>query len=170
MEASQSPKSAISKNGSFSRLLSNSGQTLSLALVLIALFVFFSLTTDAFMTQPNLINIMRQVSFTGITAVGAAMVLLIGGIDLSIGSVLAFTGVIAAKAIIEAGMPPLVGIFAGISAGMLGRSAQWSHHHETAYPRPDHHPGHAHHCQRHQLYSDQRPAGVRFSQSALFGI
>jgi ribose transport system permease protein len=62
---------------------------------------------------------MRQVSFTGITAVGAAMVLLIGGIDLSIGSVLAFTGVIAAKAIIEAGMPPLVGLFAGIGAGML---------------------------------------------------
>ncbi|MEA3337347.1 MAG: ABC transporter permease [Chloroflexota bacterium] len=71
------------------------------------------------MTQPNLINIMRQVSFTGITAVGAAMVLLIGGIDLSIGSVLAFTGVIAAKVIIEAGMPPLVGLFAGVGAGML---------------------------------------------------
>ncbi|MCO6452017.1 MAG: ABC transporter permease [Caldilineales bacterium] len=119
MEASSTTKSARSKNGSLSRLLSNSGQTLSLALVLIALFIFFSLTTDAFMTQPNLINIMRQVSFTGITAVGAAMVLLIGGIDLSIGSVLAFTGVIAAKAIIEAGLPPLVGIFAGIGAGMF---------------------------------------------------
>lgn len=119
MEASQSPKSTVSRSSSFSRLLSNSGQTLSLALVLVALFFFFSLTTDAFMTQPNLINIMRQVSFTGITAVGAAMVLLIGGIDLSVGSVLAFTGVIAAKAIIEAGMPPLVGIFAGVGAGML---------------------------------------------------
>lgn len=119
MEATKSAESAKSRNGQLSRLMSNAGQTLSLALVLIALFVFFSLTTDAFMTRPNLINIMRQVSFTGITAVGAAMVLLIGGIDLSIGSVLAFTGVIAAKVIIEAGLPPLVGIFAGIGAGMM---------------------------------------------------
>lgn len=47
------------------------------------------------------------------------MVLLIGGIDLSIGSVLAFTGVIAAKVIIEAGYPPLLGLLAGVTAGMV---------------------------------------------------
>lgn len=46
------------------------------------------------------------------------MVLLIGGIDLSVGSLLAFTGVIAAKVIIEAGYPPLAGLLAGIVAGM----------------------------------------------------
>jgi ribose transport system permease protein len=47
------------------------------------------------------------------------MVLLIGGIDLSIGSLLAFTGVIAAKVIIEAGLPPAVGLLAGLAAGTL---------------------------------------------------
>lgn len=102
-----------------SRFFSSAGQTSSLALVLIALFVFFSLTTEAFLTSANLINVVRQVSFTGIAAVGATLVLLIGGIDLSVGSVLAFTGVIAAKVIIEAGYPPLVGLLAGIAAGML---------------------------------------------------
>lgn len=105
--------------GRFSRFISDAGQTSSLVLVLIALFIFFSLTTQAFFTTPNLINVLRQVSFTGIAAVGATMVLLIGGIDLSVGSVLAFTGVIAAKVIIEAGFPPLVGLFAGLAAGMV---------------------------------------------------
>lgn len=101
------------------RFFSDAGQTSSLALVLIVLFIFFSLTTEAFLTGANLINVVRQVSFTGIAAVGATLVLLIGGIDLSVGSVLAFSGVIAAKIIIEAGYPPMVGLLAGVLAGTL---------------------------------------------------
>ena len=121
MEVTETSSTAKGKNqgeGGLSRFVSNTWQTSSLALVLIALFVFFSLTTDAFLTSSNLINVVRQVSFTGIAAVGATMVLLIGGIDLSIGSVLAFTGVIAAKVIIEAGYPPMLGLLAGVVAGM----------------------------------------------------
>lgn len=101
------------------RFFSDAGQTSSLALVLIVLFIFFSLTTEAFLTGANLINVVRQVSFTGIAAVGATLVLLIGGIDLSVGSVLAFSGVIAAKIIIEAGYPPMVGLLAGVLAGTV---------------------------------------------------
>lgn len=118
-ETSSTVKDKSRGEGGIGRFFTNAGQTSSLALVLIALFVFFSLTTDAFLTSSNLINVVRQVSFTGIAAVGATMVLLIGGIDLSIGSVLAFTGVIAAKVIIEAGYPPLLGLLAGVTAGMV---------------------------------------------------
>lgn len=117
-ETSSTVKGKSGSEGGIGRFFSNTGQTSSLALVLIALFVFFSLTTDAFLTSSNLINVVRQVSFTGIAAVGATMVLLIGGIDLSLGSVLAFTGVIAAKVIIEAGYPPMLGLLAGVTAGM----------------------------------------------------
>lgn len=110
-------KDSLAKN--VLRRLSDAGQTTSLAIVLIVLVVFFSFTTDAFFTPQNLINVVRQISYTGIAAVGATMVLLIGGLDLSIGSVLALTGVIASKVIIEGGYPPMVGIAAGLSVGTL---------------------------------------------------
>lgn len=120
MEATDSVKTTTQQSQKrVARFFTDAGQTSSLALVLVVLFVFFSVTTDAFFTGPNLINVMRQASFTGIAAVGATMVLLIGGIDLSVGSLLAFTGVIAAKVIIEAGYPPLVGLLAGLVAGIM---------------------------------------------------
>ena len=119
METTTTVTDKSRSNHRIARIFSDAGQTSSLAVVLVILFIFFSTTTDAFLTVPNLVNVMRQVSFTGIAAVGATMVLLIGGIDLSVGSVLALTGVIAAKVIIEAGYPPLVGIVAGLVAGML---------------------------------------------------
>jgi len=120
VEASDTVKTTAQQSQKrMARFFTNAGQTSSLALVLVVLFIFFSVSTDAFFTGPNLINVMRQASFTGIAAVGATMVLLIGGIDLSVGSLLAFTGVIAAKVIIEAGYPPVVGLLAGLVAGML---------------------------------------------------
>lgn len=119
METTKAIGAKSRSDNRIARIFSDAGQTSSLAVVLVILFIFFSSTTDAFLTVPNLVNVMRQASFTGIAAVGATMVLLIGGIDLSVGSVLALTGVIAAKVIIEAGYPPLLGIAAGLVAGML---------------------------------------------------
>jgi ribose/xylose/arabinose/galactoside ABC-type transport system permease subunit len=54
-------------------------------LVLLFVFVFFSVLTKTFLSTKNLLNICRQVSMTGICAVGMTMVLLTGGIDISIG-------------------------------------------------------------------------------------
>lgn len=121
MKATEIPEAVDNKEGwtqRVSKIFSGTGQTSSLAVVLILLFILFSATTDSFLTVPNLINVIRQVSFTGIAAVGATMVLLIGGIDLSVGSVTALVGVIAAKVIIEAGYPPMAGIAAGITTGI----------------------------------------------------
>lgn len=55
------------------------------------------LTGGTFFTQRNLINVTRQVAVNGILAVGMTLVILIGGIDLSVGSVVALTGVIVAQ-------------------------------------------------------------------------
>lgn len=66
---------------------------------LVALFIFFSLAKpNSFPTLFNLFNIMRQASIAGLVAVGMTFVILTGGIDLSVGSIVALAGIIAAAA------------------------------------------------------------------------
>lgn len=62
-------------------------------IVLIFIFVFFSITSEAFLKPSNLINVARQISMLGIASVGMAFVLLLGGIDLSIGSVITLVNI-----------------------------------------------------------------------------
>jgi ribose transport system permease protein len=61
---------------------------------LILLCVFLSLSTDTFLTVRNFLNVMDQVTVLGVMAVGMTLVILIGGIDLSVGSVLALSGMV----------------------------------------------------------------------------
>lgn len=65
-------------------------------LVLIALFVVFSVANANFLTEANIFTILRQVSMFGIAAVGMTFVILIGGIDLSIGSIITLVNVVCA--------------------------------------------------------------------------
>ncbi|WP_072524345.1 hypothetical protein [Clostridium sp. Marseille-P3244] len=63
---------------------------------LVILIIFFGLTSDVFFSVTNLLNIITQISMTGIIALGMTYVIITGGIDLSSGSVLAFVGCIVA--------------------------------------------------------------------------
>ena len=63
---------------------------------LVALMVLFALLQPRFLSSINLFNVMRQVSITGMLAIGMTFVILTAGIDLSIGSLLAFAGLVAA--------------------------------------------------------------------------
>ncbi len=65
-------------------------------LVLVAMWVFLTLTTENFLTVSNIQNILRQVAIQGINAVGVTLVIITAGIDLSIGSVVALVNVIFA--------------------------------------------------------------------------
>jgi inositol transport system permease protein len=65
-------------------------------LFLIALMVLFAAIEPRFLSSINLFNVMRQVSITGLLAVGMTFVILTAGIDLSVGSLLAFAGLVAA--------------------------------------------------------------------------
>lgn len=65
------------------------------AIAIIALVVFASFASEAFLTQRNLVNISRQMVTNGFLALGMLMVVRTGGIDLSVGSVLAFAGLLA---------------------------------------------------------------------------
>ena len=63
-------------------------------LVLFLMIIGLSITQPVFLTAANLINILNQTAIFGIMAVGLTFVIISGGIDLSVGSVLAFSGVI----------------------------------------------------------------------------
>jgi inositol transport system permease protein len=65
-------------------------------LFLFALMLVFALTNEAFLTQLNLFNVARQISITGLIALGMTFVILTAGIDLSVGALLAFCGMVAA--------------------------------------------------------------------------
>ncbi len=87
-------------------------------LFLLLLILFFSLSSPSFLTVKNITNILRQISIIGICTVGATMIILSGGIDLSIGSILALTGVIMAK-MITSGVPIFLSAIVTIIVGIL---------------------------------------------------
>jgi predicted ABC-type sugar transport system permease subunit len=66
---------------------------LNILLALLALCAFLSLRSDAFLTQGNLFGVARAFSLTAIVAIGQTMVIITGDIDLSVGSVLALSGI-----------------------------------------------------------------------------
>jgi ribose transport system permease protein len=66
-----------------------------IGLALVALIVFFALTTEHFLSPNNISNILTQITINLILAIGMTFVILIGGIDLSVGSMLALCAVVA---------------------------------------------------------------------------
>jgi inositol transport system permease protein len=99
---------------------------------LLVLMLVFAIIEPRFMSSINLFNVMRQVSITGLLAIGMTFVILTAGIDLSVGSLLAFAGLVAA-AVAKGGMQdrftvgdnsigygwPLAAL-AAIAVGLLG--------------------------------------------------
>ncbi|UOA29181.1 ABC transporter permease [Pseudosulfitobacter sp. DSM 107133] len=90
-----------------------------IGLALLLLIVFFSLASEHFLSPNNITNILTQITINLILAVGMTFVILIGGIDLSVGSVMAFAAVIAGKAITLAGFGAGELIMFAIAAGLL---------------------------------------------------
>jgi ribose/xylose/arabinose/galactoside ABC-type transport system permease subunit len=78
---------------------------------LVALFAFAAYRYDNFMTPENLTNVLRQNSMIGLVALGMTFVILTGGIDLSVGSLVAVAGVVAAG-VADRGL--LVALAAGV--------------------------------------------------------
>ena len=90
---------------------------------LIVLTVFFSLASPYFFQARNFINILDQVTVLGIMALGMTAVIIIGGIDLSVGSILALSMMVTGWVWDAFGVPLhyacLVGIFMGSIAGLI---------------------------------------------------
>ncbi|PYE22021.1 monosaccharide ABC transporter membrane protein (CUT2 family) [Rhizobium sp. PP-CC-3A-592] len=95
------------KPGLWDKLLEN-GSVVSIALFFIVVCVVFSVITGAFLSAPNILNIIRQCAPLLIVAAAMTFVITTGGIDLSVGSVLALVATLSATAL-QAGLPwPLV--------------------------------------------------------------
>jgi inositol transport system permease protein len=90
---------------------------LGIVVTLVVLAGVLAVLNPNFLSAANLTNVIRQVSINGILAVGVTVVLLTGGVDLSLGSVVAVTGVVAAHLAHPGGYPLAVPIAAGILAG-----------------------------------------------------
>jgi ribose transport system permease protein len=81
----------------------------------LALFLTLSIASDSFLTKTNLLNVLEANADVGIAAAAMTIVVVAGGLDLSIGAIYAFAGVIAAEIAISSGT--VLGIVAGIAAG-----------------------------------------------------
>ncbi len=86
---------------------------------LFVLVLVFSVTSSAFFTINNGMTIALQVTSIALLGIGATCVIITGGIDLSVGSVLALAGVVAALAVKEWSMPVPIGMLLGIITGGL---------------------------------------------------
>jgi ribose/xylose/arabinose/galactoside ABC-type transport system permease subunit len=88
-------------------------------LVILALVLYMSIRFERFLSIDNLMNIAKNYSDIGIGAVGMTLVLLIGGIDLSVASVMALGGLVASIAMVWWGLPVPIAILLGIGAGVV---------------------------------------------------
>ncbi|WP_338786502.1 ABC transporter permease [Metabacillus sp. FJAT-53654] len=88
-------------------------------LVLLAMMVTMSLLSEAFLTAQNLLNVVRQISFIGIVAMGVTMVIITTGIDLSSGSVIALVSVASASFAHPGEFPIIVPLAIGLGIGAL---------------------------------------------------
>jgi len=110
---------------------------LAAPLFLLLLIVVFATLEPNFLNPLNLLNVLRQVSFTGLIAIGMTFVILTAGIDLSVGSLLALAGMVGAFVAkggladrfavgeaVDAGNPWQLAILAALVVGMAGGAAQ----------------------------------------------
>ncbi len=87
--------------------------------VLLIIGVFLSLLSDKFLTSSNLISVMRQISINVYIALGMTLVIILGGIDLSVGAIVALTGTVTVGLIVNTGLPIAAAIAIGLLIGVV---------------------------------------------------
>jgi ribose transport system permease protein len=87
--------------------------------LLIAISVYFSVTQENFLTRPNIENLLTSVSILFIVSIGMTFVVLTGGIDLSVGSLLALCGIVLSELFNGVGLPAWLAVVLTVLAGGL---------------------------------------------------
>lgn len=90
----------------------------NLFFIFLGFIVIGSLLSDQFLSVQNILNLLQQSSFVGIISIGMTFVILVAGIDLSVGAVLALTGMLATL-LISSGMNPAAAIVITLVAGAI---------------------------------------------------
>lgn len=84
---------------------------------LIVIFIALSFVAPSFLTADNLFNLGSQTSVNAVMAVGVTLVIITGGIDLSVGSVAALSGVLGVMLMANMGLDPVTGVIGGVAVG-----------------------------------------------------
>lgn len=92
---------------------------LGIIIGLLAICAILTVMSPAFLTQNNIFNVLRQVSMNLYVACGMTMVIILGGIDLSVGSIIALSGVITGGLISFSHFPLGPAVACGLAAGVL---------------------------------------------------
>ncbi|WP_022917882.1 multiple monosaccharide ABC transporter permease [Ruania albidiflava] len=95
-----------------------------IAVAFVAIVALFSVLNSNFLSPGNITNIVLQYSYILILAIGMVLVIIGGHIDLSVGSLVALTGAVAAVVVIKGGQPWWVGVLAAIGVGLLAGAWQ----------------------------------------------
>jgi len=105
------------RGGALRERLSGAISQVAAAGALIVVFVFLSLASPEFLTSDNLFNIGSQTAVVAVIAIGMTLVIITAGIDLSVGSVAALSGVVGVTLIVNSGLSVPLGIFGGALVG-----------------------------------------------------
>ena len=94
-------------------------QTITMSLILLGLCIALGVARPTFATQENLLNVLLQSASNCVLAVGMTFVIITAGIDLSVGSVLALSGVVLGMLVMKAEAGAALGLCAALAAGGL---------------------------------------------------
>lgn len=114
----QSKVTAI-KHSRFRTIVEGVKNHIGIIIALVVICIFLSLTSDAFLSSRNIFNVLRQIAVNVFLACGMTMVIILGGIDLSVGAVIALSGCISASLITNFAVNTYIAMFAGILVGGL---------------------------------------------------
>jgi ribose transport system permease protein len=112
MTTATAPANAVSRlraSGAHQKLLAFAS--------LIVLVVFFSLASPNFLQTSNVLGILQATSVNGVLAIAATLVIITGGIDLSVGTLMTFTAVTAGVVLTYWGLPLPLGVLGAVAAG-----------------------------------------------------
>lgn len=117
LETSNTGRIRVLTPGMLWKRLVNQQLFISVTLFLVV-FAFLSLNTATFLSRNNLAGLARNFSWLAIVALGQSLVIIIGGIDLSVGATMALAGLVAAQGM-QGGLPLPLAILLGLLVGAL---------------------------------------------------
>lgn len=125
-QVSMEQEAVVKNNKFFNKIKKNSRvflkDNLGILIALFALCTFLSInpsTSNSFLASKNIFNVLRQISTNLYLACGMTMVIILGGIDLSVGSIIALSGCISAGCVARYNLPLPVALLIGISIGLM---------------------------------------------------
>ena len=112
------------------RILASREFSVVVVLVLIGIYMAFSPNSEAFYSSRNMQNILRNVALLAVFAIGQTIVIITGGIDLSLGSLIAFSGMVMAMLVtrLDQSLATNPSIFLGITLALMGSLAVGAAH------------------------------------------